>query len=487
MDRRSFLKAIGAGAASLTINGCFDNMKSSSAGSVGNRPNILFCIADDWGWPHAGAYGDKVVKTPAFDRLARKGVLFENAFVSSPSCTPCRNSILTGQHFYRLKEGANLWSTLDVNIPVYPLILEAAGYHVGYWRKSWGPGYLEKGGYIDAHPVVKEYSRGFKQFLDARKPNQPFCFWLGADDPHRPYKKGSGRKSGIPVDKIQVPDFYPDVEDIRSDIADYYFEVQRFDRDCGRAIKLLEEIGELGNTIIVMTGDNGMPFPRCKTNLYDMGVRVPLAISWPRMIKPKRRVTDYVSLPDLCPTFLELAGIKVPGSVTARSLLPVLLSNKNGRVDIKRDHVIFGRERHTPAQAKPSLDGYPCRGIRTDEYLYIRNFKPDRWPAGVPEGATHSIGVFSDVDDSPTKSYLIDNRMDPVVKRYYDLSFSKRPGEELFSITKDRFQINNVAADPQYSQIKAKLAARLIVELKSTDDPRVVGGGEKFDEYPYFE
>ncbi len=284
-----------------------------------------------------------------------------------------------------------------------------------------------------------------------------------------------------------MPDFYPDAEEIRSDIADYYFEVQRFDSDCGKAIKLLEEIGALDNTIIVMTGDHGMPFPRCKTNLYDMGVRVPMAIRWGDKVKGGRRVSDFMSFTDLAPTFLKAAGVDVPADVTGRSLLPILFSKKQGRIGTKRDHVIFGRERHTPAQAKPSKDGYPCRGIRTDEYLYIRNFKPDRWPAGVPEGATHSIGVFSDVDDSPTKSYLIDNRMDPVVKRYYDLSFSKRPGEELFNITKDRFQINNVAADPQYSQIKAKLAARLIAELKSTDDPRVVGGGEKFDEYPYFE
>ena len=104
------------------------------------RPNILFCIADDWGWPHAGAYGDPVVQTPAFDRLSSEGVLFENAFVTAPSCTPCRNSILTGQWHWRLEEGGNLWSTLHPKFPVYPLLLEDAGYYVGHWRKAWGPG-----------------------------------------------------------------------------------------------------------------------------------------------------------------------------------------------------------------------------------------------------------------------------------------------------------------------------------------------------------
>ena len=486
MDRREFLKLSGFGGLAGLVSGCGD-IEVMFSGGKAPRPNILFCIADDWGWPHAGAYGDMVVKTPVFDRLVEEGVVFEYAYVSSPSCTPCRNSILTGQYHWRLKEGANLWSTLDVNIPVYPLLLEEAGYHVGFWRKSWGPGNLKRGGYVDTHPAGKEYPKGFKQFLDARQGDQPFCFWLGSNDPHRGYVKGSGRKAGIDVNKIKVPEFYPDVEEIRSDIADYYFEVQRFDSDCGKAIKLLEEIGELDNTIIVMTGDNGMPFPRCKCNLYDMGVRMPMAIRWGAKVCGNRRVSDFMSLVDLCPTFLEVAGVDVPEEVTGRSLLPVLLSKRQGRVDAKRDHIIFGRERHTPAQANPSTDGYPCRGIRTDEYLYIRNFKPNRWPAGVPEGATHPIGVFSDVDDGPTKSYLIDNREDEAVKRYYDLSFAKRSGEELYDIAKDRDQINNVADDPEYAKVKAKLAAMLTAELKKTADPRVVGGGEKFDEYPYIQ
>ncbi|MBT7093818.1 MAG: sulfatase-like hydrolase/transferase, partial [Bacteroidetes bacterium] len=224
------------------------------------RPNILFCIADDWGWPHAGSYGDAVVKTPTFDRLATEGVLFEHAYVSSPSCTPSRNAILTGQYHWRLGQGANLHSTLDVNIPVYPLLLEEAGYFIGHWRKCWGPGKLKPGGYTDTYPGGPAFD-GFKDFIDQRPDEQPFCFWLGSSDPHRGYKLNSGRESGMDISAIQVPAFYPDEEVIRSDIADYYFEVQRFDSDCGEAISLLEEIGELENTLILMTGDHGMPFP----------------------------------------------------------------------------------------------------------------------------------------------------------------------------------------------------------------------------------
>ena len=482
--RRDFLKIAGLSTGVSFLPGCLAS-DDSAFNSKASRPNILFCIADDWGWPHAGAYGDAVVKTPTFDRLAREGILFEYAYVSSPSCTPSRNAILTGQSHWRLKEGANLWSTLDVNIPVYPLLLEEAGYYVGFWRKSWGPGDLKAGGYVDKHPAGKNFRKGFKQFLNARPADRPFCFWLGSYDPHREYDEGSGKASGIDISKIVVPKFYPDAEEIRSDIADYYWEVQRFDRDCGKAIRLLEEMGELDSTIIVMTGDNGMPFPRCKSNLYDMGIRMPMVIRWGNKVKGGRHVKDFVSFVDLAPTFLEAAGVKVPDEMTGRSLLPVLLSDKEGRVDAKRNHVIFGKERHVPAQEAPSIAGYPCRGIRTDRYLYVRNFAPERWPAGVPSGATHPMNVHADCDDSPTKKYLVDHRNDPELKWYYELSFAKRPAEELYDIFKDPDQLTNVAGDNKYAKIKKKLSLMLMAELKKTNDPRVTEGGEQFDEYPY--
>ncbi len=449
------------------------------------KPNILFCLADDWGWPHAGSYGDPVVKTPTFDRLAAEGVIFEHAYVSSPSCTPSRGAILTGQYHWRLKEGANLRSTLDVNIPVYPLLLQEAGYHVGYQRKGWAPGDVKAGGYIDLNPCGTEYPKGFRQFLDSQPKDKPFCFWLGSYDPHRGYKKGSGKDSGMPVDKVKVPTFYPDVEEIRSDIADYYFEVQRFDTLCGNAIKMLEEIGELENTLIVMTGDHGMPFPRCKSNIYDMGVRVPMAIRWGNEITAGRRLTDFMSTVDLAPTFLDAAGVKIPDPMTGRSLLPILRSKKQGRVESRRNHVIFGKERHVPAQKAPSIDGYPCRGIRTDQYLYIRNFKPDRWPAGVPSGATHRIGKFADCDDGPTKQFLMEHKDDPTIRPYYDWSFAKREAEELYDLEKDPDQLINLADDESYSEIKKKLSSLLMKELKDTADPRVVGNGDIFDQYPY--
>lgn len=478
-NRRSFLKTLGLGTASLAgLWGCRLSKQPAC-------PNILFCLADDWGWPHAGAYGDTVVQTPAFDRLASEGVVFEHAYVTSPSCTPSRNSILTGQHHWRLEEGANLWSTLDVKFPVYPLLLEKAGYHVGYWRKCWGPGDLKAGGYVDSHPGGTFYPKGFEQFLSARPGTTPFCFWLGSSDPHRPYNAGSGKNSGIDLDAIKVPGFYPDRPEIRSDIADYYFEVQRFDADCALAIALLEKTGELDNTIIFMTGDHGMPFPRCKSNLYEMGVHVPLVVRWGDKIRSGRRLIDFVSFIDFAPTFLEAAGLKAPLEMTGRSLLPLLKTAKSGRIEKSRDHVIFGKERHVPAQGIPEMGGYPCRGLRNQRFLYIRNFVSDRWPAGVPEGATHPIGRFADCDDGPTKAFLMEYRDHPDYKTFFALSFAKRPAEELYDLDKDPDQLNNIANDPDYEQISKEMSAKLTAELKASGDPRATGGPILFDRYPY--
>ncbi len=481
MKCTDFLKSFLAGVAILLS--C--SLPPHAVESSDKRPNILFAIADDWGWFHAGAYGDPVVKTPTFDRVAKEGVLFNHAYVSSPSCTPCRNSVLSGQYHWRLGPGANLWSTLDPSTPVYPLLLEKAGYHVGSWRKSWGPGSLK--GWKD-HPAGKP-GKGFDAFLAARPKDAPFCFWLGASDPHRGYALHSGAKSGIELDKIKLFGCFPDSEVVRGDVADYYFEVQRFDRDVAKAFSKLEEIGELENTIFVVTGDNGMPFPRSKANLYDSGVRVPLAIRWGSKIKkPGRVIDDFVSLTDLAPTFLEIAGVKIPEVMTGKSLINILTSEKDGIVEPdRRAFVLHGKERHVPGQEE-NMGGYPCRAIRNHEFLYIRNFKPDRWPAGTPhfEKAAMKGAWLTDCDNGPTKTYMTENKdKDALHKRLWNLSFAKRPAEELYDCKKDPDQLNNLAADPAYAKTKEKLAALLMEHLKATGDPRATGGGDAFDTYPY--
>ena len=447
------------------------------------KPNILLSIADDWG-AHAGVYGDKVVKTPVFDKLAKEGVLFQNAYISSPSCAPSRAALLTGQWHWRLEEAANLYGPIPMDDPLYTDLLEEAGYFVGYTRKGWGPG--ENPG-REHNPAGRQY-KDFETFLAERPKDKPFCFWFGSQDPHRGYVLNSGAESGIPLDEIEVPAFFPDNAVTRGDIADYYFEVQRFDRETGELIDMVRKAGEYENTIIVMTSDHGMPFPRGKSNIYDSGARVPLVIYWPRHFIGGHTVTDFVSLTDLAPTFLEAAGLKIPEIMTGQSLYPQLTAGKSGRIQNARSFMLFGKERHVPSQPAPDSSGYPCRALRTDQYLLIRNFHPERWPAGTGDYKNALFGEmwYGDCDNGPTKYYMIANKdKDQNHKYLYDLSFAKRPEFELYDIKKDPFQIHNLATKKEYAKVLNKLSKQLNRELKASDDPRVTGDGEKFDHYRY--
>lgn len=438
------------------------------------RPNILFCISDDQSWVHTGAEGDPVVKTPAFDRVAEEGVRFTHAFCAAPTCTASRGAVLTGRMFWALEEGGNLWSTLPARFPVYPDLLEDAGYHVGVTRKGWGPGQHEPGGRT-RNPAGPGY-KTFEEFMAARPDGKPFCFWFGSHDPHRPYELGSGLASGMNIDDVAVPPMLPDSRQVRSDILDYFFEVQRYDRECGEMIALLGQRGELDNTIVVITSDNGMPFPRAKANLYDYGTRMPLAIRWPAHVPGGRVVDDFISFTDFAPTFLEAAGIELPETITGRSFLKLLESGKSGRVSDKRRRVFTGRERH--AWCREGL-GYPIRAIRTHEYLFIRNLEPDRWPAGEPE-------EYRDIDGGPTKAYMMEHRDAENVAPLFGPAFGKRPLEELYDLRDDPDQMTNVADLPKYADVKQRLWGELEAEMKATDDLRAIGGAELWDTSPYY-
>jgi arylsulfatase A-like enzyme len=439
-----------------------------------SRPNILFCIADDWSFPHAGAYGDKVVKTPNFDRVAREGALFTHAFCAAPSCTPSRAAILTGQAPHRLREGGNLWGFLPSAFPVYPDLLERVGYVVGLRGKGWGPGNFQAGGW-KRNPAGPP-ARNFAEFLKSVPPGRPFCFWFGSSDPHRPYDRGSGHAAGLRLADVVVPPWLPDTPEVRSDILDYCFEVQRFDRDVGELLQQLEAAGLADNTLVVVTSDNGMPFPRAKTNLHDSGSRMPLAIRWPARFKGGRRIDAFVSLTDLAPTFLEAAGLAPPAAMTGRSLLPLL----EGKTQPDRDRVFIERERHANVRAGDL--SYPVRALRTRDFLYVRNLRPDRWPAGDPV-MWKAVGEFGDCDNGPSKEFILTHRESAA--RPFQLAFARRPAEELYDLVKDPHQVNNVASQPQFAAALNRLRADLDRWMQETKDPRVTDGDD-FDRYPYF-
>jgi len=441
------------------------------------QPNILVIIADDWGYPYAGAYGDKVVKTPTFDRVAREGVLFRNAFAAAPSCTPSRASLLTGRAPHELGEGGNLWSYLPAKFDVYPDLLERAGYTVGFTRKGWGPGDFKAGG-RGRNPAGAQFG-GFDAFYDQAPKDKPFCFWFGSQDPHRPYETGTGASSGMKPEEVRVPRFLPDAPEVRGDILDYYFEIQRLDREAGAILARLEKDGRLDNTIVVFTSDNGMPFPRAKANLYDAGTHVPLAIRFPGKAKAGQQRDDFVVLTDLAPTLLEAAGLTPPAAMTGRTLMPLLAGSRQA----DRDRVFVERERH--AQVRRGDLSYPARAVRTERFLYIRNFRPDRWPAGDPE-KYFAVGPFGDIDGGPSKDLLLNRRGDPAIAGAFALATAKRPREELYDLRKDPDQLENVAGRRDYQQEQRRLEGMLEKWMRDTGDPRSSNDDDRWDKYPYY-
>jgi len=512
---------------------------TTSSGAENRRPNILFAFADDWG-RYASIYTQLVaqgtpndaIRTPNFDRIVREGVFFKNAFVTAPSCTPCRSSLLSGQYFWRTGQGAILQGAVwNPEIPSYPLLLRAAGYHIGKTFKVWSPGTPVDAPYGGAQFAYEQAGRQFNQFsqnvtkmvaegmtaeaakqvlydevrknfeafLGDRQPDQPFCYWFGPTNTHRKWIKGSGKALwGIDPEglKGKLPTFLPDVPEIREDMADYLGEAQAFDAALGVLLAQLETMGELDETLVVVSGDHGIPgFPRGKCNLYDFGTGVALAMRW-GAAKGGRVVDDFVNLMDLAPTFLEAGSVTPPAVMTGRSLISILQSDRSGLVDPQRTWVVTGRERHVAA-ARDNFLPYPQRAIRVKDYLYVINFQPERWPMGNPynlqsaqppgvEALTEDTMVtFMDMDASPTKAWLVGQRDNPQWQWHYDLAFGRRPQEELYDLVADPHEVKNVAAEPKYAKVREQLRAQLMAELTRSGDPRVVAADCPYEKPPF--
>ncbi len=459
------------------------------------RPNILFAIADDAS--HFSAYGFKFVNTPNFDRVARDGVLFNNAFTSNPKCAPSRASILTGMHTWQLGQACNhfefaMFPSPD-EVAVYPNILKDNGYFIGATGKRWAPGQFDANAWgtnpagpsFGRHTLVPPYSgiknvdyyANFVDFLTQCPDDKPFYFWYGGMEPHRDYEAGSWRKAGKNLSDVEVPPYLPDDDIVKGDLLDYAVETEHFDSQLGLMLNELEKRGKLDNTIVVVTSDNGMPFPRAKGQMYEYDFKLPLAIMWRGKVPSGRIVDDLVSFIDFAPTFLDVAGIKKHPQMEGNSLLPILESSKSGMVATTETPVYMGKEIHDPGITNDK--GYPVRCIRTNDYLYVRNFFPDRWPAGNPETG------FSNTDASPTKSLILEQhaRHDDT---YFNLCFGKHPEEELYNIKKDPYCLNNLAYTDDYQQIKVDLWSKLSATLFKTNDPRILGQGDVFENYePY--
>ncbi|MCX6327558.1 MAG: sulfatase [Bacteroidia bacterium] len=467
------------------------------------RPNILICITDDQSWVHTSFAGEKAITTPAFDKVARDGIYFRNAFCASPSCSPSRGSILTGQEMWRLGEASQLFSAVPKELEKmsFPLLLRDNGYSIGYTQKGWEPNDFKVHGWKE-YPLGKgynqqklqppasgivsnDYAANFTDFLNECPENKPFFFWFGSSEPHRAFEENSGVRHGIDLDKIEIPGFLPDVPEVRNDIADYLFEIKWIDQNLEKMMQLLSERNLLNNTIIIFTSDNGMAFPAAKNNLYEYGIHMPLAIRWPQGIqKGGRIVDDLVSLTDLAPTLLKCAGVKVPEEMTGKSLLKIFNSTSSGHIDKSRKYVFAGKERHTVCRENDLP--YPQRSVRDYRFLYIRNLEPDRWPAGAPDIRSAHDWLYGDIDRSPSLTCLIDSKNEEGVKRLFELAVAKRPYEELYDIVNDPFCLTNLISNKNYQKDKKRLAKVLDKYLIKTGDPRALTGKSIWDDFPYY-
>ena len=476
----------------------FAPLAMHAAGTDPAKPNILFAVADDWSFGHAGVYGCKWIKTPAMDRVAREGILFTQAYTPCGKCAPSRACIITGRNPWQLKAAANHWSIFPPEFKSYQEALGGQGYFTGMTGKGWGPGIAKTAAGQEREMAGKpfddkkfpakptkgispaDYAGNFSAFLDAAPKNKPWSFWYGGHEPHRGYEYGSGvAKGGKKISDIDhVPECWPDTEEVRNDMLDYAFEVEYFDLHLGRMLAELEKRGLLENTLVVVTSDNGMPFPHCKGYAYNNTDHLPLAIMWPKGIaKPGRVVDDYVSFIDFAPTFLDVAGIAQSEAgmapITGRSLTEIFTSDKSGRVIPERDHVLLSKERNDVG--RPNDEGYPIRGIVKEGMLYLHNFETNRGPAGVAETG------YKDTDDSPTKTAVLETEKTPERKYFFDASFGKLPADQLFDLRQDPDCMKNLAETVPF----AELQKQLFDELKQQEDPRMLGDGHIYDEYPY--
>ena len=460
------------------------------------RPNILIAISDDQSWPHAGAYGDNSVSTPHFDRLAREGVLFTHAFCHASQCSPSRAAFLTGRNIWQMREAGTHASLFPADLATYTDVLKDLGYFIGYTGKPWGPGSWKDGGRSEnpcgtayneskLEPPTnsisdKDYAANFQAFLKDRPEGRPFHFWFGCHEPHRNFEAKSGFQAGKSIEELELPSYWPDEPSIRSDFLDYKREIDWFDYQLGKVLEVLEATGEAENTLVIVTSDNGMPFPRAKANAYDAGMRVPMAIRWPKRIGAGRTIDRLTSFIDIAPTLLDAVGVSDGFDATGGSLYPMLVDDESGSSHSGRGYVLLGKERHN--YARPDNVGYPIRAIRTADYLYIRNLKPDRWPLGDPPWYLCHTKM-----DNPVKDRIIGLGPHRAAPSFYDMTYAKRPEQELYDVRSDPDNARNLASDPRYTNILEELDRALVDLLTEQGDPRMRGKGDVFESYPYYQ
>ncbi|MDP8244127.1 MAG: sulfatase [Candidatus Hinthialibacter antarcticus] len=433
LTRRSFLQSSMALAA-------MRNAVAQTSDSD-EKPNIIWIIADDVGGRDIACYGHPTIRTPTIDALAKGGLQFTNAFVTISSCSPSRCSVFTGK--YPHSTGAdNLHDPLPANQAIVPELLAPAGYHTG----SVGKLHLGDAAAKKFHSVKGKVT-DWSSFMDERPKQQPFFLQMGFVDAHRPFDRGCIDKP-YTHEEIVVPRYLPDIPIVRENLAGFYDEITRMDQEIGKLMDHLRENNLLENTLIIFWGDNGMPFPRAKTTMYDSGISTPLIAFWPRMIQPQQKYDGLVSTVDIAPATLQAAGVEVPSDMQGVSLTDQVMNPS----EHERDYIFAEANWH-------DFDEH-IRAVRDKRYKYIHNAFPER----ALETSADSLNtpMFEEIRKLRDANQLTQEQM---------LLFrSRRAEEELYDITADPNEFYNLAYDPAYQKVLVRMRKRLDQWIQETND-----------------
>lgn len=458
----------------LALFSCSANLMAQHK-SDDQKPNIVVFIADDAGMDF-GCYGNAGIKTPNIDKLAKDGLKFQNAYLTSPQSSPSRTSMMTGMFAHTIGT-EDLHDILNPTTKMMPYYFNEVGYTTAVMVKThWGKNgdkqfsQIIKGGYLPNEAGISdELYDNYQEFLDNNKTN-PFFLWVGFIDPHRPYNRDVCPQKNKP-ENVTVPPFLADTPETRRDLADYYDEISRMDSDIGKMIEEMDKRGLLENTIIVFLSDNGRPFPRCKGSLYDTGIHTPLIFTWKNRIKAGSiHQNGLISTVDLAPTLLDIAEVSPKEDMFGRSFKNILFdSSKRGR-----DYIFAERNWH-------DTDEY-IRCIRTEKYKLIYNAYYE-----LPHG------IAMDLSSSPSWYELKRLQREGKLNKEQSLQFaSPRAMIEIYDLEKDPYELDNVADKPEYLK-EGKRMARLLVDWqKETKDipwwkKRRIDQNDRITGFPFYE
>lgn len=400
--------------------------------------NIVFLFADDLGMPDLGVYGNQAIHTPNLDRLAKESVLFTRAYVTSPQCSPSRASILTGRSPH-VVGASRLHVDAQKEFTSVIQLLKQGGYYTGAYRKVHQE-------HIEAQFDYKG-DKDLTAFFSKRPADKPFFLWFGSTDPHRPYQSGTYSYQHDPQ-KLSVPDYLPDTKAVREDLANYYNEITRFDKECGEILQLLDKNNLSENTIVVVSSDNGKPFPRAKSTLYESGIHIPLIVKWPGISKAGSKRDELVSLLDLTPTWLDGAGLPVPVEMEGNSLRSLL----RGNVGKSREYLFSERNWH---------DNWdPMRSVVSKRYKLIQNYRPEApW-----------LSTLDRLYSPAWEEYEKLKNQGQLGKKLQWFFAASKPETEFYDLENDPGEWNNLARDPAYQTLVMQHQSALAKWMNDTHD-----------------